>query len=203
MPFKRQAAPGTQPIGVAGHVQRYCGNTCRGLSRRIERRVRRPSTAVCRRCGDLFKVTHHGQLLCSHACRSVASTKYRCIACGCEYDYHPTGGRPKLTCSEACKRRLERVRKRTSKSRRLRRTHVVEIVDPFQVFARDGWHCQLCGCKTPAQLRGTLDARAPELDHIVPIAVGGEHSYRNTQCSCRACNQKKGARPAGQMRLFG
>lgn len=44
---------------------------------------------------------------------------------------------------------------------------------------------------------------APELDHIVSLAEGGEHSMRNTQCLCRKCNQEKGVTTKGQLRLFG
>lgn len=79
----------------------------------------------------------------------------------------------------------------------------VESVNPFKVFDRDGWICQLCKRKTPKKLRGTIDPRAPELDHIMPVSLGGEHSYRNTQCSCRACNGSKSNRPMGQMLLIG
>lgn len=83
-----------------------------------------------------------------------------------------------------------------------RRGARVESVDLLKVLERDGWRCQLCGRKTPARLRGSFDPRAPEVDHILPIAAGGEHSYRNTQCSCRACNIAKASTPRGQMRLF-
>ncbi|MHB8123996.1 MAG: HNH endonuclease [Desulfuromonadaceae bacterium] len=79
----------------------------------------------------------------------------------------------------------------------------VEAVNPIRVFERDRWKCQLCKRATPRKLRGTLDDRAPELDHIKPISKGGEHSYRNTQCACRACNLAKSDRPMGQMLLIG
>lgn len=79
----------------------------------------------------------------------------------------------------------------------------VEAVNPSIVFQRDKWKCQLCGCKVLRSKRGECDPRSPELDHIIPLSQGGEHSYRNTQCACRACNQAKGARELGQLRLFG
>lgn len=84
-----------------------------------------------------------------------------------------------------------------------RRAARVEMVNPFAVFERDGWKCRLCGVRTPKRLRGTYEPRAPELDHIIPIAVGGEHSYRNVQLACRECNLGKGASPKGQLLLFG
>ena len=75
---------------------------------------------------------------------------------------------------------------------------MVETVDPLGVFERDGWRCQLCGARTPKERRGTYHDRAPELDHILPLSKGGEHSYANTQCACRRCNHGKGAEPMGQ-----
>jgi 5-methylcytosine-specific restriction endonuclease McrA len=34
------------------------------------------------------------------------------------------------------------------------------------------------------------------LDHVVPLAAGGDHSYANTQVSYSACNLAKGASTA-------
>lgn len=75
-------------------------------------------------------------------------------------------------------------------------------IKPLQVFAADGWCCQLCGCSTPRQLRGSTDPRAPELDHIVPLSVRGGpgHVRSNVQTSCRRCNGKKGSTSSHQAR---
>lgn len=35
----------------------------------------------------------------------------------------------------------------------------------------------------------------PAADHIVPLAAGGSHTYDNTQCLCRLCNQLKSDMP--------
>lgn len=78
----------------------------------------------------------------------------------------------------------------------------VERFDPFEIFERDGWHCHMCGCKTPKRLRGSYEDNAPELDHVVPLAAGGEHSRRNCACSCRKCNGLKADKPLGQLRLL-
>lgn len=78
-----------------------------------------------------------------------------------------------------------------------------EAVNPIRVFMRDGWRCQLCGEKLKRKDRGSIKNCAPELDHIIPLSKGGEHSYRNTQCVCRKCNGEKGNIERGQQRLFG
>jgi 5-methylcytosine-specific restriction endonuclease McrA len=56
------------------------------------------------------------------------------------------------------------------------------------------WRCHICGALTLKQMRGTTHLLAPEIDHVVPLARGGEHTYANTACAHRRCNQAKGAR---------
>lgn len=97
-----------------------------------------------------------------------------------------------LTPHQNAVKRLHRYRKRAA---------TVEPVDPIKVFDRDGWRCHMCRRPTPRHLRGTYEPRAPELEHIVPLSKGGEHSYRNTACSCRECNLKKGDKVFGQLHL--
>lgn len=103
------------------------------------------------------------------------------------------------SCLEAKARAYRRVAK--AKRRALERGAQAERIDPLRVFARDGWRCQLCGLPTPQALRGTYKDRAPELDHILPLAMGGQHTWSNVQCACRKCNGLKGATPKGQFKL--
>lgn len=62
----------------------------------------------------------------------------------------------------------------------------VESVDHTVVWGRDGGVCHICGL--PA------DPDNWHLDHVVPLILGGEHSYRNTAVSHPVCNQAKGGR---------
>lgn len=73
----------------------------------------------------------------------------------------------------------------------------VEDVDPATLFERDGWRCHICGKKCRQDVDG-FHPLAPTIDHLVPLARGGEHSYRNTACAHRTCNVSKGARDIGQ-----
>lgn len=47
------------------------------------------------------------------------------------------------------------------------------------VFARDGGRCQYCG------------AGAESIDHVVPRAKGGPHTWENVVAACRPCNTAK------------
>jgi hypothetical protein len=79
-----------------------------------------------------------------------------------------------------------------------------EYVNPVNVFARDGWRCQHCGCDTPkALLSNTVEPNAPTLDHILPLSKGGAHSTANTQCLCRYCNGYKAADTTKEPKLQG
>ena len=51
------------------------------------------------------------------------------------------------------------------------------------VFARDGKKCAVCG-----------STEKITLDHIKPIAHGGDGSADNLRVLCRPCNSRKGAR---------
>lgn len=73
-------------------------------------------------------------------------------------------------------------------SRRARKAAVyVERVDPNIVFDRDKGVCGICF--------GNVERNEPwHVDHVIPIAKGGEHSYRNVQLAHATCNLKKNAR---------
>jgi 5-methylcytosine-specific restriction endonuclease McrA len=129
----------------------------------------------------------------------------QCVTCGAARGYIYTGGRQGKYC-DPCRQSAYRAQKKADTTRRKARERgaLVEVFDPIEVLQRDRWRCQHCRVLTPQSLRGTVAANAPELDHIVPISEGGEHSRRNTQCLCRSCNQRKGAGSLGeQLRLIG
>lgn len=130
---------------------------------------------------------------------------------GKRLDPHPCATCGELTqrprfCSEKCIRGGDKGKANRRKGNSTRRARValaiVERFDPLEVLERDGWKCHICKRATPKRLRGTYDPRAPELDHIIPIAAGGEHSRKNTACACRQCNIKKSDKPLGQLRLI-
>jgi 5-methylcytosine-specific restriction endonuclease McrA len=124
---------------------------------------------------------------------------YRCICQGCQAQVIRRSRISNALCS-TCLRRKQRqsdsykASKRIAKAKRRVREGVrAERIDPIKVFQRDGWLCHMCGIHTPSSLRGTYQPNAPELDHVVPLALGGEHTWINVKCSCRKCNGEKGA----------
>lgn len=124
---------------------------------------------------------------------------HTCADCGVALD----GDNLKKQFCEGCARARAKAHKRAARAagKARLRTATVETFDPLDVLRRDGWRCHICGIKAPKRLRGTYADNAPELDHVVPLAAGGEHSRRNTACACRKCNIEKADRPLGQLRL--
>jgi len=79
---------------------------------------------------------------------------------------------------------------------------IVEVFDPKDVLVRDDYRCQLCGRKTRLDYKPNHPL-FPNADHIVPLSLGGNHTMKNMQCLCRACNSVKHNTGKGdQLRMF-
>lgn len=141
--------------------------------------------------------------------------RFGCIHCGTEMIVRRRLGLHRQVCDECTHETKVRLRKeyrarlaerglRAGSHRSRARRFGVEFdptVSSIRVFERDGWRCRICGTKTPQRLRGTFKDNAPELDHVVPLSIGGGHTWSNVQCACRKCNIEKGARALGQIGL--
>lgn len=206
----------TQPSAL------YCSKRCKvsgwrqanpdrvAQYRANERKVSPYFAGYCAHCGAAFG-SKRKRMHCSSKCEnaahyqrykvSTAPATRKCASCCKIFAAQPHKTRPTEFCSAPCRQSSKRAQK-DRRNAKLRGA-TVETVNPLRVFERDGWRCQLCGVKTPKAKRGTYADDAPELDHIQPLARGGEHSYRNTQCACRRCNGAKSDRPLGQTLLFG
>lgn len=193
-------------------TQRTCGRACGvQINAHYERisQARRnfPTTHLqwrpCRIC-DAW-MSRPGLVMCSDECRredarrqsayafvsQAKPTTRPCIDCG--QDYTTKVARNAGLCA-ACRRARQKAKYGTTYRSRVRYFGgAYEPVDRLSVFARDDWTCQICGDPV---LRG-VEAPHPlsvSLDHIVPLARGGDHTYDNTQCAHLACNVAKGAR---------
>lgn len=171
--------------------RKTCSPECNKERQRIKAREnweskseRDRSPRPCKECGTVF-VPEYGNL--------------RRVFCGDE-------------CAEKAARRINRKHKyngnfNAATRRRLRDMYgeswraKYEPINKRRVFERDKWRCQLCGCRVKRTKE--YDVKQATIDHIVPIALGGEHRYANVQTACMECNSKKGATVQGQQRLFG
>lgn len=106
------------------------------------------------------------------------------------YSPHPGA----VYCSELCKRKYRG--RRSSMRGRCRKYGVLYrpgITLP-QLYNRDGGVCQICGKKTDWMDNAwgaNFGPLYPTIDHIVPLAKGGPHSWENVQLAHAICNSAK------------
>lgn len=195
-----------------GLVNKYCSMACRSayaVDRKSAARQMRAGLAIMRKVA---------KMLSTFPLHVVEPKQHVCVCIDCSMSYVREPRKSKTTCppciaarAEAKLRAARKLYRKTdvaqaskAKSKAIRRAKQsieAERVSPLKVFARDNWRCQLCGVSTPQSLRGKHKPNSPELDHVIPLALGGEHTWANLQCTCRACNGAKGSRPLGQIGL--
>lgn len=91
-------------------------------------------------------------------------------------------------CSSPCEKRASREAYRD----RRRGAQGPEPIFRRKVFERDGWTCRLC--RKPVDRDAEVPhAKAATVDHILPLALGGEHVYSNVQTAHFMCNSVKSA----------
>lgn len=213
-----------QPKGTDPHINAACRqeHTCNVCDKTFKPKRAGRTTVCSRACGFIWSglkttLKQNGGRVWVRSIRNRPEpikldpkvyyqpiTDGTCRNCGASFDRAQSGGSMHM-CSDACKIEAAQRCKRISRKKRKaveRGARVGHSVDPLVVFDRDGWRCQMCRRQTPPDKRGTYHKRAPELDHIMPLSLGGEHSYRNTQCLCRSCNAAKSNKPMGQLSLL-
>lgn len=120
----------------------------------------------------------------------VEHEEFVCFVCGNAYTADP---RQWKCCSEAC---ALADRGMSNERRRLRMLETrTEMFHKSEIFERDSWVCHLCS-EPIARDEKFPHPRSASLDHVIPIALGGEHTRANTAASHLRCNISKGARVA-------
>lgn len=208
----------SSPVGRnPGHVPAVCVRCgCDFMSRKVSRKVagrdiREFTTHCSRDCYfQTMAIERARRLLVSsetsalrrisRAVRSRASREADrgvpspvCVGCGKPIEY--VFGRPKKRCPSCQRARRSETRRHVPSKPIQRARHYgvhYEHVSPWDVMARDWYHCSACGTYTPPRLRGSYEWNAPEIDHVVPISRGGPHVASNLQLMCRSCNIDKG-----------
>lgn len=186
-----------------GLLPRFCSARCANQSR-SEGKSSPLVLASCLECRSIYvhRFRHH----CGFRYRKIAGSlvKRTCGACGVPLTIVSRQGR--YRCVD-CKRAVDRLHRRTAKAiRRARRRGAVS--EPFtasEIFERDRYRCGLCR-KQVSRTRLVPHPMAATLDHIVPLAAGGDHVRANVQCAHFICNSRKGqgTAPSGdQLRLVG
>ena len=210
-------------FATTANKKKFCGHECRSRwhYERSDAKVRGDSNRAlaeakkqrntCLVCGNVRPSGYRGVCAqCSaNACRvrSHADGGF-VMACGCCGRMVVRKSRRLSPTCHACELRNYRTSEtgKAARSRNRRwRDHVKRAsgrhgisFDSVDIFNRDGWKCQLCGCKVRPSSKAHNQQDEATVDHIIPLSRGGSHSEPNCQTACRRCNVAKGATLAGQ-----
>lgn len=169
--------------------QQFCSRECQGrnaASQRFKVAIEKQCTA----CTAGFSTTNPKRTTCTKACMQWTHNHpgvLRILDKECQHCLTPfRADTPRRKyCGSECQLRINQQR------RNRRTTHCfIEDVSKTVVATRDKWRCQLCG-KRVSQTLQYPHPMSPSLDHVIPIARGGEHSYANTQLAHLTCNIRK------------
>lgn len=169
---------GTEFYGQSN--SKYCSDKCARIAIRRSQRQKakeegrnsgRVETLVCKYCGKTFKKKVHNGIpeFCSKTC---SRAHWR--------EENPD----KVAQMKARNRQTRRARKYNNGP--------VDNITPIDVFNRDKWICGICGQKVNPLLEYPHEL-SPSLDHIIPLAEGGTHTWDNVQLAHFICNSVKGA----------
>ena len=103
-------------------------------------------------------------------------------------------------CSVKCKRKAYNGEKYARRYARLKAAIVDGDITLERLYKRDKGVCHICGelCNYHdfKEEQGVFIAGEsyPSIDHVVPLSIGGEHSWSNVKLAHRHCNSLKGNR---------
>lgn len=183
-----------------------CGESCRRwwIGYTSEHKTCEVPWAQCPECTRPF-VKHNGRIYCTDQCADEASARKNgsrnrtCRQCGQELGYYcvTTYCEP---CREARARQSQRENSANGKHRRRAwiKQAPHEPISRVTIYRRDNWTCGICQQHVDGWLTYPHPMSA-SLDHVIPLARGGSHTYRNVQLAHLRCNIAKGDRLREQM----
>jgi 5-methylcytosine-specific restriction endonuclease McrA len=117
----------------------------------------------------------------------------KCAICG--KVYYKAYGRngPRNVCSIECQKRRLYLERRKRKAQRKNQMKNGERVDIKILLERDNYKCGICNKRVNANYNWE-DQYAATIDHIIPLSLGGEHTYQNTRIAHNICNRRRSNR---------
>lgn len=162
----------------------YCSRKCSILARTME--TRQSNERVQKANGEitqLYKEYEEAYIKYMQLKKRVENIKY-CKYCNTVFE---SQGKSNVYCSDECARKADNYSGQHRLERNGKPDRTISLV---KVYERDKGICQLCGDKIYFNLDPN-DNKYPSIDHIVPLAKGGLHSWDNVQLACRICNTLK------------
>ena len=154
--------------------KKFCSRECQRFNSML---FKLPKNAILRKCQECNCDSYFRQRYCSSKCRSKAQRR-----------------------TETYKS----YKRAQSRKRRARKRNAHNETVYLQVIAqRDKYKCHICRRNVKMNLDNT-DKYSPTMDHLIPLSLGGDHTYANIRLAHRTCNSSKGNRAVNeQLLLFG
>lgn len=157
----------------------------------------------CPRCLKLklYRNKYIDTTLCPRCCTIGYKIKpYKVVCKKCGVEHIAANGRALCYKCLMQSHKEHKSAKLAKRNAQIKKTAIIEKVNPYAVFNRDKWRCNMCKCKV--QKIDITAMNAAELDHIMPLSKGGVHTYSNVQTLCRKCNHDKRDNLIGQLVMF-
>ena len=182
----------------------YCAEECSKENYR-EKYSAESFEKTCNNCGNNY-VGAKGRTYCSPECgdeyrrnaikKARPTYNKRCTECGKHYS---TTAKLSKYCSPECSRRFNNRKAEVNRREQLKENGKIDWdISIERLIKRDGSECYLCHERCDLndyEVRedGTFIARQgyPSIDHVVPVAKGGTHTWDNVKLACRRCNTLK------------
>ena len=187
----RMAHYAGSPAAVRSWKPRTSCIECGTTSGMAERRLRYPRGSAGARCRDCYNAYCRGRHSPNPTRKRPDYTKYRsCLDCGIDF---------LAVCSaircNPCQVVVDAEGRGAAYAlRRLAKKKGDTTITQHLLGERDNWTCHLCGEPVP-QFTHCIDGQSATIDHIVPLARGGSHTWDNVRLAHRSCNSARGAKP--------
>jgi 5-methylcytosine-specific restriction endonuclease McrA len=139
-------------------------------------------------CSDECERKHYH--ICTGRISHSEILKKECVICGKAFE---TWKNRQVCCSEDCRK----IYKNSHRDKRLDGIVIDKDISIQKLAERDNNRCQICG--EPVDWNDKHENGQvivcgnlyPSIDHVVPVSLGGLHSWDNVQLAHRVCNSKK------------
>jgi hypothetical protein len=189
--------------------QRTCGRECGKTIRRPRERRTWPScrifTGHCRQCGEAFTARWE-RPTCSKLCADrlynaqvrPGPVERQCTDCGVTIAVRRTKCDPCRASSRGDARRRDKHRRRA-----LKRGVASERYTLTEIAKRDRFRCGICREHVDMAMKAP-HVMCPSVDHVLPLACGGDDTRANVQLAHWLCNVLKRDQGGGeQLALVG
>lgn len=164
---------------------------------------------VCAYCAETYTpIQRRPSAFCSRDCKTrawnaesaakrlAAKPQRHCQHCGTEIPQEKfvTAAFCNAKCSSAAHNVTRKLRRRGADPD-------LDLISRAAIAKRDGWRCGICGKKVRQDLEHP-DPYCASIDHVVPLARGGDNSPANLQLAHLRCNLSKRADGVIQPRLI-